>query len=91
MRLCEIQMEGFRGYPACLPLNLDYDVVVIFGDNGSGKSSLFNAMEWLLEDTVYLGDCRDASTGDRFRNIFTKCEEPWVRLTLAAKSCWTRR
>lgn len=27
MRLSEIKMEGFRGYPACLPLDLDYDVV----------------------------------------------------------------
>ena len=63
MRLCTIQMEGFRGYPVCLPLKLDYDVVIIFGDNGSGKSSLFNAMEWLLEDTIYLGDSRDAKTG----------------------------
>lgn len=85
MRLCEIQMEGFRGYPVCLPLKLDYDVVIIFGDNGSGKSGLFNAMEWLLEDTIDLGDCRDASTGDRFRNLFTGCEEPWVQLTFSEK------
>ncbi len=85
MRLCEILMEGFRGYPACLPLKLDYDVVIIFGDNGSGKSSLFNAMEWLLEDTIYLGDCRDASTGDRFRNLFTGCEEPWVQLIFSER------
>jgi DNA repair exonuclease SbcCD ATPase subunit len=85
MRLREVRMEGFRGYPVCRPLKLDYDVVIIFGDNGSGKSSLFNAMEWLLEDTVYLGDCRDASTGDRFRNLFTGCEEPWVQLTFSKK------
>jgi len=64
---------------------LDYDVVIIFGDNGSGKSGLFNAMEWLLEDTVYLGDSRDAKTGDRFRNLFTGCEEPWVQLTFSEK------
>ena len=85
MRLYEIQMEGFRGYPACLPLKLDYDVVIIFGDNGSGKSGLFNAMEWLLEGTVDLGECRDAKTGDRFRNLFTECEKPWVRLTFSKK------
>lgn len=85
MRLYEIQMEGFRGYPACLPLKLDSDVVIIFGDNGSGKSSLFNPMEWLLEDTIDLGDCRDASTGDRFRNLFTAREGPWVRLTFSKK------
>jgi DNA repair exonuclease SbcCD ATPase subunit len=78
-------MEGFRGYPACCPLKLGYDVVIIFGDNGSGKSSLFNAIEWLLEGTVDLGDCLGAKTGDRFRNLFTECEEPWVRLTFSER------
>jgi DNA repair exonuclease SbcCD ATPase subunit len=81
MRLSEIQMEGFRGYPACYSLDLSKDVVVIFGDNGSGKSSLFNGMEWLLEDSVYLGESQSAKTGDRFRNIFTECERPWVQIT----------
>ncbi|MFW6116933.1 MAG: AAA family ATPase, partial [bacterium] len=91
MRLSEIQMEGFRGYPACCPVKLDYDVVVVFGDNGSGKSSLFNAIEWLLEDTVDLGDCRDANAGDRFRNLFTDCEEPWVRLTFSEREAGRTR
>jgi chromosome segregation protein len=51
-RLGEVELEAFRGFadPQCL--DLDADVVVIRGDNGTGKSSVADALLWLFTGTI---------------------------------------
>ena len=49
MRLLNLQISGFRGFCAATePINFDGDLVLFFGPNGFGKTSLSEAIEWLL-------------------------------------------
>ena len=47
-RLQEIEIENFRGFAAKQTLPLDADVVLISGGNGTGKTSLTDAITWNL-------------------------------------------
>ncbi len=51
-RLAEVELEAFRGFAKPQRLDLDADVVVIRGDNGTGKSSVADALLWLVTGTV---------------------------------------
>lgn len=47
-RLQLIELENFRGFADTRSLDLDADVVLVRGDNGSGKTSLTDGILWLL-------------------------------------------
>lgn len=47
-RLAWIELEQFRGFRDKSRLSLDADVVLIRGDNGSGKTSIADGALWLL-------------------------------------------
>jgi DNA repair protein SbcC/Rad50 len=51
-RLKELTPRDFRCYRSQEPISLDADVVVIYGSNGSGKTSLFSAIEYALTGSV---------------------------------------
>lgn len=51
-RLTAIEIEGFRGFAEPCRLDLDADVLLIHGDNGSGKTSLVDALLWLFTGDV---------------------------------------
>ncbi len=51
-RLIQLDVQGFRSYLAPGPIPCDADVVVVYGPNGSGKTSLFSAIEFALTGTV---------------------------------------
>ena len=48
MRLIRIRPTYFRGFGASGWINLDADLVLVFGPNGFGKTSLAEAVEWLI-------------------------------------------
>lgn len=52
MRIKSVSVENFRGFLKRKDLNLDSDFVFIFGSNGTGKTSLFDAIEWSLFGSV---------------------------------------
>jgi energy-coupling factor transporter ATP-binding protein EcfA2 len=52
MRLERIVVQAFRGYPSRADVVLSGDVVLLSGENGTGKTSLTEAFEWVLFDSI---------------------------------------
>ncbi|NMM35238.1 MAG: AAA family ATPase [Phycicoccus sp.] len=52
MRLKSLSIAGFRGFPRPVTLDLDADAVIVAGVNGSGKTSLFDAVLWALSGSI---------------------------------------
>lgn len=48
MRVRRLSVSGFRGFPGTEVFDLDADAVILEGVNGSGKTSLFDAILWGL-------------------------------------------
>ena len=72
MRLKEITVSGFRGFNDQQTLNLNNDMILIRGANGSGKSSLVEAIEWLFFDEISRRKkslCKSEYSGDFLRNL----------------------
>jgi len=47
-KLKRVYLKGIRGVKSDLSLSLDGNSVLIYGDNGSGKSSITDAIEWFF-------------------------------------------
>jgi len=70
MRPKGLTVAGFRGFKLPKTIPLDADIVVILGSNGSGKSSIVEALEWLL-----LGDIsrhERASSRSEYRDDYLR-------------------
>jgi hypothetical protein len=52
VRLERISLQAFRGYPSRTDVLLSGNVVLLFGENGTGKTSLTEAFEWALFGSV---------------------------------------
>src|SRR4030043_399927 len=54
VKLKRLVLEGFRGSLKEVPLDLDDDCknLVLFGNNGDGKSSFSDALEWFFTDKI---------------------------------------
>ena len=52
VRIESIDISGIRGIRQSAPLNLNGKSVLVFGENGSGKSSLTDAIEWYYSDGI---------------------------------------
>jgi len=52
MKIKSLDIKGFRGVKRELPLELNSKSVLLFGDNGAGKSSITDAIEWFYKDSV---------------------------------------
>src|ERR1700722_15299642 len=49
MRLAELSIRNFRGFgPNSAPIHINKDLILLFGPNGFGKTSLAEAIEWLF-------------------------------------------
>jgi DNA repair exonuclease SbcCD ATPase subunit len=65
MRLKSVSIAGFRGFSTQQDLDLDGDAVVVIGANGSGKTSLFDAILWALTGQIpRLGDDGNVVVGE---------------------------
>ena len=80
MKISKITIKDFRGFPG------EYEFVLgepgknllIYGENGSGKSSLFLAIKHFLEAS------REKLDITQFQNIFVEHGEPTVKLDIMA-------
>jgi len=78
MKIKNIEISSFRGIRHSLNLSLDSSKsVLIYGDNGSGKSSITDALEWFYDDKVeHLSKEEIGPKGiNALRNIFLSDDE----------------
>lgn len=84
MRLKEITICGFRGFNKKQTICLDNNVVLIYGLNGSGKSSLVEALEWLFWGDISRRErssCKSEYMTNYLRNIhYESKENPFVEV-----------
>ncbi len=52
MKIKTIEISGFRGIKGSLKLDLNSRSCLIYGENGSGKSSITDAIEWFYNEKV---------------------------------------
>lgn len=52
MKLLSISISFFRGFCDCSSISLDSPLVIFLGSNGSGKTSIAEALEWLFFGTT---------------------------------------
>jgi len=52
IKIKEISIEGFRGIQKKLNMSLLEKSILLYGDNGSGKSSITDSLEWYFNNDV---------------------------------------
>lgn len=52
MRLVSLEVSGFRGFARREVIDLDADTVVVVGENGQGKTSIFDAILWAVAGQI---------------------------------------
>jgi DNA repair exonuclease SbcCD ATPase subunit len=73
-----VEIEGFRGFRDAQRLELDASVVILTGPNGTGKTSVFDALQWLLLGSLErLEPFRARKNTEHIANAF-RGEEPAV-------------
>lgn len=81
MRIATLEVQGFRAFGAPKSFDFDADAIIIVAPNGTGKTSLFDAILWGLTGAVpRLGpDTRDLVS------LYSGTGEARVSLTLRSK------
>ena len=79
MRIRRLQMSGFRAFSSPLALDLDADVVILTGENGQGKTSVFDAVHWALTGRL----SRLEENGTAILSMYSQSGEAKVALELA--------
>lgn len=52
IRLTKMEVEGFRAYGEKVDFDLDADLIVLYGSNGFGKTTFFDAFEYLVTGEI---------------------------------------
>ncbi len=69
VRLKELEISNFRAYRESYKFDLDADLVVLFGPNGFGKTSFFDAIDFACTGGVARFDERFGQKTDRLLNV----------------------
>jgi len=85
MRITKLTIKGFRGFNKEQNILLDSNVVLIYGLNGSGKSSFTEALEWLFFGEISrqrLSRCKSEYQYEEYlRNLFySSPDNPFVEV-----------
>ena len=72
VRITKIEIKNFRAFRGVYQVDLAKagKNLLIYGENGSGKSSLYLALKWFLESSE-----DDLIKFENYQNIFTKTDE----------------
>lgn len=94
MKIKRLTISGIRGVRLPLTLELDGRSLFLYGANGSGKSSISDALEWFFSNRIAHLSGEETGRGgiDALRNVFLKDGEPsWVELDLSCDKNLTAR
>ncbi|MYF97616.1 ATP-binding protein, partial [Candidatus Poribacteria bacterium] len=86
MKITNIEIKNFRAFPKTYQINLSKagKNLLVYGENGSGKSSLYLALKLFLES----GIDQDNTEFENHQNIFT--EDPgYIKLSIRANQ-WSK-
>lgn len=85
MNITKVKVKGFRGFTKEKTIDFSSPVVILYGENGRGKSSILNAIEWCLFGKESVG----GNTGIRERidwevknRFFEEKEESFVEVEI---------
>lgn len=68
MRIKSLVIHNFKNYSGTIEFDLDRDITILYGENGFGKSSFFDALEWGLTGKISRFD--DYNQDQDFNDIY---------------------
>ncbi len=74
-KIKSLSITGIRGIRDELHLDLDKKSILIYGENGTGKSSITDAIEWFYKDRIEHLSGAEVGTKNALRNIFLPSTE----------------
>lgn len=79
MRITEIEIKNFRAFRGIYQIDLHKEGrnMLVYGENGSGKSSLYLALKSFLESSQ-----DDSYMSKNYQNIFTPDDDRYIKLHL---------
>jgi len=78
-----LRAEAFRGFNSPVDIDLSASVVIVYGPNGMGKTSLFDALQWvLLGDLPRLRTARLKQTDEYIVNAHRPGQQATVNVQL---------
>jgi len=89
-KIKNIKIKGIRGAKDTLDLNLNGKSILLYGDNGSGKSSISDAIEWFFTDKISHLSSSEIELKDALRNATipdTESSEVCIKFTKSSLDC----
>lgn len=83
VRIIALAIEAFRGFRDRQVLDMDASTVILTGPNGTGKTSVFDALQWVLLGSLErLEGLRARRNVEHVVNLYRQGERASVELTL---------
>lgn len=90
-RLLSLTIAGFRGFNESVTLSFDASAVLLHGPNGSGKTSVFDAVQWLFTAALpRLAPYGLRKTDQYLRNAFASTTQASVEATFVVDNSLIR-
>lgn len=75
IKIKQLHISGLRGIQEQFALDLGEKSILLYGDNGTGKSSISDALEWYYTDAVSHLGSQEIDLKDALRNAYLSAEK----------------
>lgn len=83
IKIKQLSISGLRGIKNTLILPLNERSVLLYGDNGTGKSSISDSLEWYYTDGVAHLSSTEIDLKDALRNCYLEeADKSFIKLNL---------
>lgn len=82
--ISKIKIDGFKAFPKEIELVLDGKNLLMYGENGSGKSSIYYALHALLQSQYHDKGAAyfDKNSSETLVNKYTTTADPYIEIEL---------